>query len=157
MKKKTRPVNMNTALDALRTVLPENIVNFISLQIGLHKKNNKGQRYSNEVKSFALYPFFTSVAKLIGWWQNSSKLPCRSSLMKLVSGFPTSPGLSKVAKDMITTKVKMLDDMGKLCTLTMDEVSLKANLQYDESKDEVTGVEDFGKGKLVCYMCHLIN
>ena len=29
----------------------------------------------------------------------------------------------------------------------MDEVSLKANLQYDQCMDEVVGVEDFREGK----------
>ena len=35
-----------------------------------------------------------------------------------------------------------------MCTLTMDdhELSLKANLQYDPSKDEVVDIEDFGNG-----------
>ena len=41
----------------------------------------------------------------------------------------------------------MMSPSGKLCTLTMDEVSLKANLQYDLCTDEVVGVEDFGEGK----------
>jgi hypothetical protein len=66
--------------------------------------------------------------------------------MKWVSSFPTSSGLPKIAKEMIATKAKMMNESGKLCTLTMDEVSLKANLQYDQSKDEVTGIEDFGEG-----------
>jgi peroxiredoxin family protein len=66
--------------------------------------------------------------------------------MKWVSSFPTSSGLPKIAKEMIATKVKMMNKLGKLCTLTMDEVSLKANFQYDQSKDDVTGVEYFGEG-----------
>ena len=40
-----------------------------------------------------------------------------------------------------------MSESGKLCTLPMDEVSLKANLQYDQAKDEVVGVEDFGDGE----------
>ena len=56
-------------------------------------------------------------------------------------------GLPKIAKQMITTKVSTMSESGKVCTLTMDEVSLKANLQYDQAKDEVVGVEDFGDGE----------
>ena len=39
-----------------------------------------------------------------------------------------------------------MNDAAKVCTLTMDEVSLKANLQYDEKTGRVIGVEDFGNG-----------
>ena len=39
-----------------------------------------------------------------------------------------------------------MEESCRLCTLTMDEISLKANLQYDPVKDEVVGFEDFGNG-----------
>ena len=47
-------VSRKTALDALRTMLPERIVKFIDAQIDLHSKKNKGKRYTPEMKSFAL-------------------------------------------------------------------------------------------------------
>ena len=50
-------------------------------------------------------------------------------------------------RDMIQSKVKLMNESGKVCTLTMDEVSLKANLQYDQKTDKVIGVEDYGNGK----------
>ncbi len=39
-----------------------------------------------------------------------------------------------------------MSEASKMCAVTMDELSLKANLQYDQLKDEVTGVVDFGSG-----------
>ncbi len=57
MKKKQQQqqnVSRKTALDALRTMLPERIVKFIDAQIDLHSKKNKGKRYTPEMKSFAL-------------------------------------------------------------------------------------------------------
>ena len=145
MKKKKSKPDKATALDALRTLLPERMVKFIVLQIDIKKKKNKGQRYPKEMKSFALSLFHVS-GKTYSLVAKFFKLPSRSSLMKWVSSFPTSSGLPKIAKEMIATKAKMMNESGKLCTLTMDEVSLKANLQYDQSKDEVTGIEDFGEG-----------
>ena len=53
----------------------------------------------------------------------------------------------KIAKEMISTKVQMMSPSGKFSTLTMNEVSLKANLRFDQCKDEVVGVEDSGEGK----------
>ena len=51
----------------------------------------------------------------------------------------------KIAKEMISTKVQMMSPSGKFCTVTMNEVSLIANLQFDQCKDEVVGVEDLVK------------
>ena len=42
MKKKNRAIDKATTLEALRTMLPEKIVNFIAVQIDLHGKKNKG-------------------------------------------------------------------------------------------------------------------
>ena len=55
--KKKRKVDKSTALESLRTMLPESTVQFISWQIDLLKKKNKGQRYSSEMKSFAVSLF----------------------------------------------------------------------------------------------------
>lgn len=71
MKKKKRPIEKPAVLDALRTMLLESTVKFIAQQVNLNKKKNKGQRYSNEMKSFAL-SLTTSVAKHTEWWQNVS-------------------------------------------------------------------------------------
>ena len=51
-----------------------------------------------------------------------------------------------MAKEYLENKVKVMEESCRLCTLTMDEISLKANLQYDPVKDEVVGIEDFGNG-----------
>ena len=50
-------------------------------------------------------------------------------------------------KDIIASKVKLMNEAGRVCTITMDELSIKANLQYDQTTDKVIGVEDFGDGK----------
>ena len=39
-----------------------------------------------------------------------------------------------------------MNELEKLCTLCMDEVSLKTNLYYDITKDMIVGLEDFGSG-----------
>ena len=72
-------------------------------------------------------------------------LPSKSSLLKWVSGLPRSPGLTKEAMDAVESKVKLMDENTKLCTISMDEMSLKVNLAYDSSKD--IGLQDFGDAK----------
>ena len=39
-----------------------------------------------------------------------------------------------------------MSDAAKVCTISMDEISLKMSLQYDSTRDQVVGVEDFGNG-----------
>ena len=75
------------------------------------------------------------------------KLPSKASLRRWMSVLPISTGLPKQMRDMIQSKAKLMNESGKVCTLTMDEVSLKANLQYDQKTDKVIGVEDYGNGK----------
>ena len=40
-----------------------------------------------------------------------------------------------------------MSDISKLCTLCMDEISLKSNLLYDIFTDEVIGFVDLGAGQ----------
>ena len=145
-KKKSNNIDKHTALEALHTMLPENVVTFIALQIDLHHKKNKGQRYSPEMKSFALSLYYIS-GKAYKLLSKFFKLPSKSSLMKWVAAFPTAPQLTPAAREVLARKVKIMSESSKLCTITMDEMSLKANLMYDPGKDQVIGLEDFGKGE----------
>ena len=54
--------------------------------------------------------------------------------------------MHETAKEFLESKVQVMDESCRLCTLTMDEISLKANLQYDPAKDKVVGIEDLGNG-----------
>ena len=44
-----------------------------------------------------------------------------------------------------------MNEVNRLCTISFDEISIKANLYYDSAIDEVVGLEDDGehKGNLV--------
>ena len=39
-----------------------------------------------------------------------------------------------------------MKEMEKICTLSMDEISLKSHLHYSVPDDKITGLEDFGNG-----------
>ena len=145
MKKKHNVTN-KTALEALRTILPDRIVNFINVQVQLHSKKNKGRRYTSESKVFALSLYHIS-GKAYRLVSKFFHLPCKSTLLKWVSRLPKSPGLCKPAMDVIARKMQCMDASSKLCTVTMDEISLKRSLFYDSAQDEVVGVEDFGNGQ----------
>jgi transposase-like protein len=121
MKKKNKHEDKDTVLDALRTMLPEHLVKFISNQIDQHRRKNKGQRYSKENREFALSLSHIS-GKAYRMVSKFFQLPSRTSLRRWVSAIPASAGLPTVVKEMISQKVKLMSDLGKLCTITMDEV-----------------------------------
>ena len=129
-KKKSSNIDKHTVLEALETMLPQNVASFIALQIDLQKKKNKGQRYSPEMKSFTLSLYYVS-GKAYKLLQKFFKLPSKSSLMKWIAAFPTAPELTPAAKAVLAKKVQLMSESSKLCTITMDEMALKANLLYD--------------------------
>ena len=112
----------------------------------LHQKKNKGQLYSPEMKAFALSLYYVS-GKAYKLLSKFFKLQSKSSPMKWVAAFPTAPELTPAAKEVLARKVKIMSESSNLCTITMDEMALKANLLYDPGKDQVIGVEDCGKGE----------
>ena len=74
-------------------------------------------------------------------------LPSKASLQKYISKMAAATGISEGALNIIKRKVEhSMSEMEKLCTLCMDEISLKTNLHYDISKDIIVGLEDFGSG-----------
>ena len=59
---------------------------------------------------------------------------------------PAASGISQGALNIIRNKVSHMNAQEKLCTLCMDEVSLKTHLFYDLPRDKIVGLKDFGGG-----------
>ena len=112
----------------------------------LHTRKKGGKTYTPEIKYFAISLHHVSgkAYRLVSKFFN---LPSKRTLLRWVSGFPISPGLSQQALDAIESKVKCMNDADKLCTISMDEMSLKTLLLYNDRRDQVVGVEDFGNGQ----------
>ena len=125
--------------------LPENLVHFIRMQLSLHSKKAKGRRYSPHMKSIAVSLYHAS-GKAYRMLSKLFILPSKASLRKYISKMPAATGISQGALNIIKRKVDSMSEMDKLCTLCMDEISLKTNLYYDISKDKIVGLEDFGSG-----------
>ena len=120
--------------------LPEHLAKFVKHQLDLHTRKEKGRRYSPQMKSTAVSLYHASgkayriLAKLF-------ILPSKSSLHCYVSQIPTTTSLN-----MIKQRVASMNEQEKLCTLCMDEISLKQHLYYDITRDKITDLEDFGSG-----------
>ena len=116
------------------------------MQLKLHAKKCGGKRYSPEMKAFALSLYHIS-GKAYRLVSKLFYLPSKTSLLRWVSVLPRSPGLTEAAMNVIENKVEVMSDTGKICSLCMDETSLKTNIFYDISKDEVIGFVDLGCSK----------
>lgn len=55
------------------------------------------------------------------------------------------PGINKNIFEQLKTKADQMKIEQKLCVLMFDEVSLKANITYQERKDKITGLVDNGE------------
>ena len=151
MKKKShQPVDRKVAMETIRTLLPATAAKFVEVQLDLNAKTSKGRRYSEDTKAFALSLYHVS-GKAYRLLSKLFCLPSKRSLLRWVSVLPDKPGLTDEAMEVIEQKVKTMNESSKQCIITLDEMSIKSNLQYDPSKDQVIGVEDDGvtQGKLL--------
>ena len=73
-------------------------------------------------------------------------LPTKSSIRRFVSKIPMATGIPQATLNLLKEKVAHMSEMEKLCTLCVDEISLKTHLFYNISDDKIVGVEDFGGG-----------
>ena len=83
-------------------------------------------------------------------------LPTPRLLRHKIENFHFPPGLHQIVMEYFKVQIASFNDLDKLCILCMDEASLKANLFYDISSDEVIGLEDMGDGhKVLKPACNL--
>ena len=137
--KRTREVK---ALEDALQKLPKNLANFIRMQIKLHSRKRHRRRYSSEMKSIAISLYHAS-GKAYRLLSKLFILPDKSSIHRYISKLPSSTGISQAALKIIEKKVKQMSPRDKLCTLCMDEVSLKTHLFYSIKSDKIIGLEDF--------------
>jgi len=55
-----------------------------------------------------------------------------------------SAGLNGQVFKILEQKLSVMRELDRLCAVTLDEMSVKVGLKYDESSDSIVGFEDFG-------------
>jgi hypothetical protein len=99
------------------------------------------------LKQFALSLYFASPRN----YKNLVKefaLPSVRSLQVFTQSWNITPGINDKIFEALTVKLKALKAIEKHCILCMDEMSLKAHLFYNVSRDEIIGFQDTGNEKL---------
>ena len=111
------------------------------------EKSGKGVKYSPELRSFALTLHFYSV-KAYNFVRKNFKLclPHPNVISQWYSKIPAEPGFTKPSFDALSLKLKSAEKNGKriLCSLMLDEMSIKKFISYDGK--QYHGYVDIGDG-----------
>ena len=135
---------LNHVLIQLKELLPEKLFLFVETQIKMSQVQPKGQRWSTELKLFALSIFYQS-RKAYNLLQKIFFLPSPRTLQRAMSNTNISPGFNEDIFNAIKLKFKSIDKLDKHCVLMFDEMALKSNLLYNKAKDCIDGFEDYGE------------
>lgn len=125
----------------------------IQLQWRENKKKGKGRRFALEEKIAAL-SIFKQSPKGYRFLRNIFILPAQQTLVKLIQRSNLKPGLNENIFSQLKKKAESMKTKEKLCILLFDEVSLKANVTYQERKDKMTGIIDNGHERLAEFADH---
>ena len=134
--KKTRIIS------ELADILPTNALKFVSTQIRIGSRKPRGIRWTSAEKRIALSLMHSS-PKTYLLLSKILHLPSFTTLRRTMKGVQVYPGFNEKIMKVLSDKVSSLK-YGKLCSVVFDEMVLKEGLSYNEEKDYVEGVEDFG-------------
>lgn len=144
-KKEHIKIDMDVLDTAVDNFFPPETANFLKAQARLFQQMNKGRRYTPAFKQQCLSLFFSSPKG----YRNllASKLFCMLSLTTLhrfTRNLHLIPGVQSIAFELLKIKIETLEEINKYCVICIDEMSLKANLFYNSTRDKVIGFEDLG-------------
>lgn len=129
--------------------MPE-VASFINTQVSQIHKKPRGRRYSKDFKISCLEMYFTSSKLYKKKLMKKYCLPSPQTLLSLVKEIRPSVGLTNDKLfHILRMKVANFREEDKLCTLCVDEMSIKTNLFYNKMSDLVVGFEDHGNGTRV--------
>ena len=102
-------------------------------------------RWSEKDKLIALSVYYKGL-KTYRFLSRLFHLPSVSSLRSWMYNVKVYPGISNDIVQILTGKLSNMTEMGKLCVMTFDEMSIKCALRYDSVNDCFVGLEDYGDG-----------
>lgn len=129
---------------------------FFSMQIKNSDKKPNGRRYTSEEKGLALILYKNS-PKNYRFMEKFFVLPSKRTLGRYSAELIFQTGVDLKLFSHIAEKVKSFREEYKYCTLTWDEVSLKAHLDYNSSRDEIDGFVDMLGVRRTAFATHALT
>ncbi|XP_039315256.1 uncharacterized protein LOC113005771 [Solenopsis invicta] len=129
---------------------------FFNMQLRNTKYAPKGRRFTLDEKILALslYKQSGSCYKLLS---KLFVLPSVTTLKCLLRTISLQSGINKFIFEHLWQNIaQMKNETDKLCILMWDEMSLEANLQYDQLNDRIIGFEDWGHRRTSLIAYHVL-
>jgi len=108
-----------------------------------------GTCFTQDQKQFAITLYYYSPAAYQYVRRRFNLLPSPRTIRNWLSSFEGSPGLTQQSFDTICEKIQRNDDDSwsyKLCSLHVDEMEIKKQLEVERSSGMVYGFTDIGSG-----------
>jgi len=110
-------------------IIPKEACEFVKAQIDNAEKKLQGKRYTKEFKEMCLNLYYSG-PKAYKQIRKSFNLLSVRFLQKLTKKVCFRSGVNDVVFQILKIKAELLKDYDKYCTLCIDEMSLKAYLNY---------------------------
>lgn len=128
---------LNEFLESHNVYFPP-LFHFFDQQMKLHKKTRKLGHFTDKIKQMALSIHFLSpkAYRMLG---TIFKLSSVRLLLKTICNWPHQAGLNDSIFEALKFQTQNFTTEDKNCTICLDEMSLKPNLFYNISQDEIIG------------------
>lgn len=124
--------------------------NFINFQVSQCHKKKKGRRYTNDFKRESLKMYYAGPKLYKKILMKKFCMPSPNTLFRYISNLQVRPGLNNTKLfDLLKMKMNGFQDLQKYCVLSIDEMSIKANLFYNRVSDSMVGLAENEQGMRV--------
>lgn len=145
----------HVAISYMNRTLTKSAKTFIQMQLKQAGKKIKGRRFTLEEKVLSL-SLYKSSPKAYRLFSEICILPKRTTLLKLLQEIKLEPGINNHMFLDMKKKVQKLPEHHRFCTIIFDEMSIAANLTYDQRNDEIIGFSDDGEEKKLEFANHAL-
>jgi len=156
-KKEKAAKRQNASMQELERKLSEffsgTTLEFLRTQLRLINRKRQGFRWKDTDKAFALSLFHAS-PKAYRILKQLFLLPSVNTLRRIMRKIRVYPGFNRIILKALQTKISSMPANSELCCVTFDEMALKEAVEYNEEKDYVEGVEDFGSNGRTKYVAN---
>ena len=139
----TRNNSIKAVIDTVGKYLSGECLSFVTHQLRMSNRHTNGRRYTNEIRLLAIN-LHNASPKAYKYLAKIFTLPSKISLIRWLNNLKCSPGFHAESFSGFAERLKYMTDRDKTCSLLIDEISLKAHLQYVRHDDIIVGYEDTG-------------
>ncbi len=130
-------------IDSMKPFLPPDEYELVAMQMRMAAR--KSRVYSDDFKSLALAVYFKSPS-CYRFLQSRFKLPAKSTINAWMSQMTITEGFCPNLLRLLQVRAQHLVESERVCTLMIDEISLKKSIDNDASLDQVQGLLRGQKG-----------